>query len=79
MLLKDGSSGWNELRPNVMKTIKQIINFPLMCVINLSFETGVFPRRLKIANAAPISKSGEEIVLQLQTYVNTVFILKTMG
>ena len=60
--LKDSSSGWDELRPNVMKTIKRSIHFPLMYVSNLSFQTGVFPRELKIANVVPIFKSGDEMV-----------------
>ena len=65
MLLKDSSSGWNELRPNVMQTIKRIITFPLMCVTNLSFQTGVFPKKLKIDNVVPIFKSGEEMVFTI--------------
>ena len=60
--LKDSSSGWDELRPNVMKTIKRSILFPRMYVSNLSFQTGVFPRQLKIANVIPIFKSGDEMV-----------------
>ena len=60
--LKDSSSGWDELRPNVMKTIKRSILFPLMYASNLSFQTGVFPRELKIANVVPIFKSGDEMV-----------------
>ena len=60
--LKDSSSGWDELRPNVMKTIKRSILFPIMYVSNLSFQTGVFPRELKIANVVLIFKSGDEMV-----------------
>ena len=60
--LKDSSSGWDELRPNVMKAIKRNISFPLMYVSNLSFQTGVFPRELNIANVVPIFKSGDEMV-----------------
>ena len=33
-----------------------------MYVSNLSFQTGVFPRELKIANVVPIFKSGDEMV-----------------
>ena len=62
MHLKDSSSGWDELRPNVMKTIKKSIIFPIMYITNLSFQTGVFPRELKIANVVPILKAGDEMV-----------------
>ena len=61
MHLKDSSSGWDELRPNVMKTIKESIIFPLMYITNLSFQTGVFPMELKIANVVPIFKAGDEM------------------
>ena len=60
--LKDSSSGWDELRPNVMTIIKRSILFPLMYVSNLSFQTGVFPRELRIANVVPNFKSGDEMV-----------------
>ena len=62
MHLKDSSSGWDELRPNVMKTIKKSIIFPIMYITNLSFQTGVFPRELKIANVVPIFEAGDEMV-----------------
>ena len=62
MHLKDSSSGWDELRPNVMKIIKKSIIFPLLYITNLSFQTGVFPRELKITNIVPIFKAGDEMV-----------------
>ena len=65
MHLKDSSSGWDELRRNVMKTIKRSIIVPLMYITNLSFQTGVFPRILKIANVVPIFKAGDEFFLQI--------------
>ena len=45
-----------------MKTIKRSILFSLMYVSNISFQTGVFPRELKIANVVPIFKSADEMV-----------------
>ena len=32
-----------------------------MYITNLSFQTGVFPRELKIANVVPIFKAGDEM------------------
>ena len=60
--LQGSSSGWDELRAYVMKTIKRSILLPLMYVSNLSFQTEVFPRQLKITNVVPIFKFGDEIV-----------------
>ena len=79
MHLKDSSSGWDKLRPNVMKTIKKIIIFPFMYITNFSFQTGVFPRELKIANVVPIFKAGDEMFFfhKLQTCVSAACILKS--
>ena len=33
-----------------------------MYITNLSFQTGVFPRELKITNVVPIFKAGDEMV-----------------
>ena len=38
--LKDSSSGWDELRPNVMKTIKRSILFPLIMYPISLFKPG---------------------------------------
>ena len=60
--LKESSCGWVELRPRIMKYIKQSIKIPLTHIRNLSFQTGVFPAELKIANVVPIFKSGDETI-----------------
>ena len=60
--LKESSCGWDELRPRIMKFIKQSIKIPLTHISNLSFQTGVFPAELKIANVVPIFKSGDETI-----------------
>ena len=60
--LKDSSSGWDELRPTIMKSIKANVAIPLQHICNLSFQTGVFPTELKVANVVPIFKSGDEMV-----------------
>ena len=60
--LKESSSGWDELKPQIMKFIKQNIKIPLTNISNLSFQTGVFPTELKISNVVPIFKSGDETI-----------------
>ena len=75
--IKDSSPGWDELRPNVMKTVKKSIIFPRMYITNLSFQTGVFPKELKIANVVPIFWSWSwNIVYKWQTCVSAACILK---
>ena len=60
--LKESSCGWDELRPRIMKYIKQSIKLPLKHISNLFFQTGIFPAELKIANVVPIFKSGDETI-----------------
>ena len=59
---KDSSAGWDELKPLIMKSIKESIKTPLTHICNKSFSSGLFPSELKIANVVPIFKSGDELV-----------------
>ena len=60
--LKERSCGWDDLRPSIMKFIKQSIKNPLTHISNRSFQRGVFPAELKIANVVPIFKSDDETI-----------------
>ena len=44
---------------NIKMIIKAIVK-PFSFACNQSFLTGIFPHRVKIANAIPISKTGEK-------------------
>ena len=76
--LKESSCGWDELRPRIMKYIKQSIKIPLTHISNLSFQTGIFPAELKIANVVPLFKSGDETIFTNYRLVSVlpVFFLK---
>ena len=51
----------------LMKTIDTII-FPITHIVNLTFETGIFPTDLKCAKVIPIYKAGDPSSLNnLQT------------
>ena len=60
---KGSTAGWDTLKPSVMKNIKEHANYPLAHICNLSFFTGVFPKELKLANAAPVFKANDEMIL----------------
>ena len=47
----------------LLKTISDLVIFPLAHIINLSFSTGVFPDTLKIAKVLPLFKGGSSEVL----------------
>ena len=51
------------LSANFIKQISGIISGPLTLIINQSLSTGVFPDHLKIAKVIPISKKGENRIL----------------
>ena len=59
---KDSSAGWDELKPLMMKNIKESIKTPLTHICNKSFITGLLPFEMKIANVVPIFKSGDDMV-----------------
>ena len=59
---RDSAAGWDELKPSIIKTVKDSIKTPLAHIGNLSFDTGIFPVELKIAKIVPIFKSGDECI-----------------
>ena len=58
----DSSAGGDDLKLSMIKKIKHHIAIPLTHICNLSFNTGVFPSELKVANVVPIFKSGDEML-----------------
>ena len=59
---KNGSAGCDELKSNITKNIRFCVEMPLTHICNLSFQKGVSPTELKIANMVPIYKSGDEMI-----------------
>ena len=50
------ASGPNSIPTNILKLFKKEFSKPLSDMINMSFNQGVFPNILKIANVIPIHK-----------------------
>ena len=59
---KDSAAGWDDMRANVSKHIKEIVCIPLKYICNHSFSSGIFPHELKIANVVPIHKANDDMV-----------------
>ena len=57
--LSNSSAGWDNFRPEIVKSVSHVINEPLTYIINLSFEQGIIPNELKLANVVPIHKTGD--------------------
>jgi len=50
--------------PKLLKVVAPVILSPLLHIFNLSFSTGVFPDRLKLAKVIPVFKKGDQSLLQ---------------
>ena len=59
-LQENKSSGPNIPPIKILKTSKKQLSVPLTYVINLAFETGIFPEILKTAKVIPIFKKGNQ-------------------
>ena len=51
--------GYDEIPPRLLKITAQYIDIPLTHIINLCFQQGCFPDKLKIAKVILIFKSGD--------------------
>ena len=58
--LKSGtSSGCDELKPDIIKSVSDLIAAPLAHIFNLSLTSGSVPSKLKNAKVVPIFKKGD--------------------
>ena len=57
---KTGTScGYDEIKPDIVKTVINLITTPLVHIFNSSISSGIVPNQLKIAKVVPIYKSGD--------------------
>jgi hypothetical protein len=57
--LKNSAAGCDEIKPDVIRQMHDCFIKPLLHVINLSFQQGVFPSELKSATIIPLFKGGD--------------------
>ena len=55
------ASGPNSIPTNILKLFKKEFSKPLSDMINMSFNQGVFPNILKIANVIPTHKKDDKL------------------
>ena len=55
------ASGPNSIPTNILKLFEKEFSKPLSDMINMSFNQGVFPNILKIANVIPVHKKGDKL------------------
>ena len=56
---KSNSSGWDGIKPNIIKQIYPNMLEPLCHIINLSFDKGCVPDQLQIPNVVPFFLNGD--------------------
>ena len=59
------SEGSNSITIKLLKEVFCYIVKPYTHICNLSFKTGTFPNRMKLAKVIPLFKSGKKIVLTI--------------
>ena len=58
-LKNSNACGYDEISNNLIKKCKFTLCNPLACIINLSFQNGIFPNRFKLAVVLPFYKKGD--------------------
>ena len=57
---RDSAAGLDELKPSIIKTVKDSLEIPLAHISNPSFDTVTFSIELKISKIVPIVMSGDQ-------------------
>ncbi|MEE4247207.1 MAG: reverse transcriptase family protein [Kangiellaceae bacterium] len=60
---ENSSPGWDGISMKVFKRCLPAVMDPMLFVINLSLQQGVFPTELKLAKVIPVFKKGQEILI----------------
>ena len=58
-LKRNKSPGYDDITSNVILSVTDEILFPLYHCINLSFQKGIFPNKLKVAKIFPVFKNDD--------------------
>lgn len=58
------SSGVDCVSSKLLKFIKNVIVAPLTLIVNQTIETGIFPKKLKIAKVVPLYKKNESFLIE---------------
>ena len=54
------ASGYDDLTVRLLVDARDYVSEPLAYILNLSFSTGIFPDKLKVARVVPIFKKGDK-------------------
>lgn len=74
-LKTDSSCGWDELSPKVLKFCHLPLLSPLVHLLNLSLNQGVFPDELKLAKVIPLFKGGDMSIFNNYRPISVLSVL----
>ena len=72
-LLKEASPGWDGMPAKAIKPTFALYLSPLVHILNLSLNQGVFPSELKIARVIPIYKGGDNMQINNYRPMSVIF------
>ena len=58
-LKASASPGYDDIKPDVVKSVSHLLAYPLVHIFNLSMSTGFVPDQFKLAKVVPIYKTGD--------------------
>ena len=61
--LKLSSPGWDNINAKVLKSTYNAISEPLVHIVNLSLNQGLFPNELKLARVIPLCKNDNAVLV----------------
>lgn len=61
--LKNTSAGLDKVHASYIKDVVDVISGPFAYIVNLIFETGVFPKELKKSKTIPVFKKGDRTMI----------------
>ena len=74
------STDYSDINMSLIKNVITKIVQPFGHICNVSFQTGVFPSKIKIAKVVPLFKCGQKkIIYKLQANIMVTSILENSG
>ena len=67
--------GFDNIPTGIIKDCKEILAYPLACLINLSLETAIFPHCQKIAKVVPLHTSGNKANFDNYRHILVLYVL----
>ena len=71
-----GAAGSNGISPKDLKSVSEVIAYPLTRIANLSYKKGVYPEELKCANVTPLYNAQDPMLLNNYRLISLLPVFK---